>query len=242
MADYSLIPVDHQPDFSDASLIPVDHDPFGADGAVQQAQAQPAQTETQPEQTQPQQPPTEVGQPNADAADRSNAPPADRSSHAAPGDSYPTADAAAVAALREINPTSQLHGLESAGRIYHKWLGFGDYSYTPPVEGDVYSSDPGNSILIPLLHSLGVNAGAYHTHTRGLDPTLDENYSPKDKLDSDSEREPSFLATPRGTIYKYSPLPNQPSQGQVSVLGQTNSPFTNPSVQPPTYPTVFGPR
>src|SRR6185437_7534558 len=66
---------------------------------------------------------------------------------------------------------------------------FGDYSYTPPVGGDVYSSNPGNSVLVPLLHSLGVNAGAHHTHTLGLDPTIDENYSPGDKERSDSERE-----------------------------------------------------
>ena len=43
MPDYSLVPVDHQPDFSDFSLIPVDHDPFSADGAIQLAQPQPAQ-------------------------------------------------------------------------------------------------------------------------------------------------------------------------------------------------------
>jgi len=45
MPDFSLVPVDHQPDFSDISLIPVDHDPFGADGANQQVQAQPAQAQ-----------------------------------------------------------------------------------------------------------------------------------------------------------------------------------------------------
>jgi hypothetical protein len=45
MPDFSLVPVDHQPDFSDVSLIPVDHDPFSADGANQQVQAQPGQTQ-----------------------------------------------------------------------------------------------------------------------------------------------------------------------------------------------------
>jgi hypothetical protein len=34
MADYSLVPVDHQPDFGDASLVPVEHDPFGADSGT----------------------------------------------------------------------------------------------------------------------------------------------------------------------------------------------------------------
>jgi hypothetical protein len=40
MGDYSLVPVDHQPDFDGASLVPIEHDPFGADGMTQQAAAQ----------------------------------------------------------------------------------------------------------------------------------------------------------------------------------------------------------
>lgn len=38
MPDYSLVPVDHQPDFDDYSLIPVDHDPFAADDIIQRTQ------------------------------------------------------------------------------------------------------------------------------------------------------------------------------------------------------------
>jgi hypothetical protein len=71
MPDYSLVPVDHQPDFDDYSLVPVDYDPFAADGATQQAQIQQPQTPTQPAQpqpqTQPQQPATGAGQPNVGA-------------------------------------------------------------------------------------------------------------------------------------------------------------------------------
>lgn len=55
MADVSLVPVDHQPDFSDVSLIPVDHDPFSADEVTQPVQAQPEQP--QPGQNQPSRPP-----------------------------------------------------------------------------------------------------------------------------------------------------------------------------------------
>ncbi|WP_375785675.1 hypothetical protein ACE10Z_40550 [Bradyrhizobium sp. Pha-3] len=61
MPDYSLVPVDHQPDFGDYSLVPVDYDPFAADGVTQQAQIQQAQAQPQ------QQRPTGAGQPNADA-------------------------------------------------------------------------------------------------------------------------------------------------------------------------------
>lgn len=46
MPDFSLVAVDHHPDFDDLSLVPVDHDPFSADGMVQQARTQP---ESQPQ-------------------------------------------------------------------------------------------------------------------------------------------------------------------------------------------------
>ena len=43
MPDYSLVPVDYQPDFENFSLVPVDYDPFDGEDAVQPAQAQAAQ-------------------------------------------------------------------------------------------------------------------------------------------------------------------------------------------------------
>ena len=61
MPDYSLVPVDYQPDFDDYSLVPVDHDPFTAEGVAQQAQIQLAQAQPQ------QQPPARAGQPDAAA-------------------------------------------------------------------------------------------------------------------------------------------------------------------------------
>jgi len=64
MSDFSLVPVDHQPDFADVSLIPVDHNPFSADGAIQVAGAQP-QSQSQPLATGDDLP--EVGAPAIDA-------------------------------------------------------------------------------------------------------------------------------------------------------------------------------
>ena len=61
MPDFSLVPVDYQPDFDDYSLVPVDHDPFAEDGLAQQAQIQLAQAQPQ------QQPPAGAGQPDAAA-------------------------------------------------------------------------------------------------------------------------------------------------------------------------------
>jgi hypothetical protein len=65
MPDYSLVPVDYQPDFGDYSLVPIDYDPFAADGPVQQTQIQQAQA--QPQGPPQQQPATGAGQPDAGA-------------------------------------------------------------------------------------------------------------------------------------------------------------------------------
>jgi hypothetical protein len=67
MPGYSLVPVDHQPDFDDHSLVPVDYDPFAADGLGQQPQIQLAQAQPQ------QQPPAGAGQPDAGAPAASGA-------------------------------------------------------------------------------------------------------------------------------------------------------------------------
>jgi hypothetical protein len=71
MPDYSLVPVEHQPDFEEASLVPVDHDPFSDSGAVQQAQLQPVQPQTQQAPLQPedptQSPGTAIAQPGVGA-------------------------------------------------------------------------------------------------------------------------------------------------------------------------------
>jgi hypothetical protein len=78
MPDYSLVPVDYQPDFDDYSLVPVDHDPFAEDGLAQQAQFQQPPTPTQPAQpqpqSQPQQPATGAGQPGVNGPATGNSP------------------------------------------------------------------------------------------------------------------------------------------------------------------------
>jgi hypothetical protein len=71
MPGYSLVPVDHQPDFDDHSLVPVDHDPFAADGLTQQAQFQQPPTPAQP---QPQQPATGADQPGVNGPATGNSP------------------------------------------------------------------------------------------------------------------------------------------------------------------------
>src|SRR5436853_382742 len=72
MSNYSLLPVDHQPDFDDHSLVPVDHDPFAADRLAQQAQIQ--QTQAQPQGPPQQQPATGAGQPGVNGPATGNVP------------------------------------------------------------------------------------------------------------------------------------------------------------------------
>lgn len=116
MDDYSLVPVEHQPDFDDVSLVPVDHDPFSDDGVTQQAQSQPAQI------------------PPGSQAQR------------APTDNNSEADAAAMSPETYVNPFVQriLGNLAtslktipqrafeaSAADVQH----LGDHSYTPQSIG-----------------------------------------------------------------------------------------------------------
>ena len=65
MPDYSLVPVDYQPEFDDHSLVPVGYDPFAADGVAQQPQIQLAQAQPQAPLQQP--PAPGAGQPDAGA-------------------------------------------------------------------------------------------------------------------------------------------------------------------------------
>ena len=111
MADYSLVPVDHEPEFENFSLVPVDHDPFAEDGVTQAptqvAQAQPLQP--QPMQPRPQSPPplppAGVNQPDVGApADNETAPDGPQG-----GTGLDPGDAGSGS-----NPTSERSGTESA--------------------------------------------------------------------------------------------------------------------------------
>jgi hypothetical protein len=76
MPDYSLVPVDYQPNFDGYSLVPVDYDPFAADGPVQQAQLQqpPAPSPPPQPQTPPPPPATGAGQPGVNGPATGNGP------------------------------------------------------------------------------------------------------------------------------------------------------------------------
>jgi hypothetical protein len=105
MDDYSLVPVEHQPDFENVSLVPVPYDPFSDDGVTQQAQNQQAQD--QPAQPQPQRTATgriyvgplaknrqasETGEPSNPDAEDNGAAGSNRSAASAPAQDQPAHD------------------------------------------------------------------------------------------------------------------------------------------------------
>lgn len=115
--------------------------------------------------------------------------------------------------MREIYRPSRMDGNEYAGRIYRKWFGFGDYSYTSPNSGTLYESNPGNRFITPMINYFGVNEGHYHSHPGPYDPAASENFSRRDIDTSDYEGKPGYLVTPTGVMKKYIP------KGGVTVIG-----------------------
>jgi RHS repeat-associated protein len=127
-----------------------------------------------------------------------------------PGDSYPTADAAAIDAIQDINQTSINEGREHAGRIYGN--PDGTYSYTEPNRGTRDSSYPGNP------PDGKRNEGYYHTHGAN-DPGYDnEVFSPEDKNFSEREGKPGYVGTPGNQIKKYIPKEGPGKRGPVIKL------------------------
>jgi hypothetical protein len=126
-----------------------------------------------------------------------------------PGDRYPSADAAAIQAIRDINPTSIKEAVEYAGRIYRN--PDDTYSYTEPRRGSRKRSHPGSC---PAGTS---PAGDYHTHGE-LEHYYDEDFSDDDMKGNDKCGLPGYLGTPTGKIKKYTPVPGKPLGGKVDTI------------------------
>jgi hypothetical protein len=115
------------------------------------------------------------------------------------GEPFPTEDAAASAALKEIYAASIDKNEEFAGNIYQR--ADGRFAFSPPHSiGSSDVSDPGLSPVPPG----SVVVGTYHSHAAGMLPT-DELFSPTDKLKASFGNQPSYLLTPSGHLYKYTP-------------------------------------
>ena len=80
----------------------------------------------------------------------------------------------------------------------------------------------------------------YHTHPPSPSPGVNESYSTADKQVSDYEGVPSYMASSSGAIYKYTPVPDRPLQGNVSIIGITEPGPSNPMT--PLSPWLVGPQ
>jgi hypothetical protein len=188
MPDYTLVPVDHQPDFDDYSLVPVDYDPFAADRLAQPAQFQQPPTPTQPAQLQQaqaqpqgppqQQPATGAGQPDAGAPAAGGAPSGSRGGGIGPtgGAPNPTLDQGAAKAApfgSYANPTptdSVTSNVGLLGPLFDENRMVDSYVYkklstgTPPA-GPQVSTAKGNLTITATDGAKHTNFGGVYGHT-----------------------------------------------------------------------------
>jgi hypothetical protein len=111
---------------------------------------------------------------------------------------YPTAEAAAIAAMQDANPKSKAKNLEMGGWIQKN--PDGTFTPRPPVTGS-----PAGLDNMPAKQSDDV--AWWHTHG-AYDPKYDnENFSGAtgDKGYSKANNAPGYVATPSGAIKKYDP-------------------------------------
>jgi len=111
------------------------------------------------------------------------------------GSIFGDADAAAIAAIEEINSASITRNVEFAGRIFSSGAGFTFTKAQTLNQRD--NSDAGPKIP--------GSVGTYHTHAGQFEPT-DEEFSPDDMFKATFGKELSYLGTPRGRILKYTPF------------------------------------
>jgi RHS repeat-associated protein len=135
-----------------------------------------------------------------------------------PGDSFPTAEAAAIDALNYINTQPHCATNEHAGWVYKEWSLFGNSSYTYD-EPEELSPTGGLMPPMPVWHTL---SAMFHTHPAipGYDSN---NYSPQDEDTADANGIPSYLGiNPSGLIKRYTPSRTRPRGGNVATVGATH--------------------
>jgi len=119
-----------------------------------------------------------------------------------PGDSYPSAEAAAHAAIGDINTTSMAEDREYAGLIYQGANGL-SYSYSNPAAGGQAGSVPYD--IFPIY---GDPVSSYHTHGGNDAGYRNNDFSPDDVWWADhlaTSGTPIYVGTPSGDIKSYLP-------------------------------------
>jgi hypothetical protein len=147
------------------------------------------------------------------------------------GEGFDSPDKAAAAALSEIATKSVTEKSEFAGNIYQK--GDGSYSFSPPVKGTGDDSFPKDS---PVPKGAQV-VGTYHSHGGAFEAS-DEKFSPRDQLKATLGHKEAYLVTPKGDMYKYTPVDHLPeykqgefSTGQVTRLDHPGGPWSKPAAK-----------
>lgn len=134
----------------------------------------------------------------------------------APGDSFPSAEAAAIDALNYITSLPNYCDGEYGGWVYKEWSLFGPATYTydqPKFVGRTGGFMPN----LPVFHT---TAAMYHNHP--YIPAADYDlYSPGDMLTADQLNIPSYLLDPTGPISRYTPVPDKPGTGNVTTVGKS---------------------
>jgi uncharacterized protein RhaS with RHS repeats len=135
----------------------------------------------------------------------------------APGDSFPSPEAAAIDALKYIGTKSDHCAREYAGLVYKEWslLGPPEYTYDEPTG---LGQTGGELPPLPLFHG---TYAIFHNHPpiQGYDYN---HYSPPDEDTADSLNIPSYLLIPSGLILSYQPIPGHPEDGTVAPIAQAN--------------------
>ena len=109
----------------------------------------------------------------------------------APGDCYPTRDAAAQDAMRDIYGPSTEKDREHGGELYRK--PDGSFSYTKPRMGDQHS--------VAIRPKSPGYEGYYHSHGAESGPKYDdEHFSKPDKQIAIDTGKPAYLVTPSGAM------------------------------------------
>jgi RHS repeat-associated protein len=135
-----------------------------------------------------------------------------------PGDSFPSAEAAAIDALNYINSEPDCATHEYAGWVYKEWSLFGvpsSYTYDKPTElGPVGGFAPSP----PFFHGSYV---MFHNHpyVPGYNAN---NYSEDDEDAADLYDFPSYLEIPSGLIKRYTPQPGNHRGGQVTPVASAS--------------------
>jgi hypothetical protein len=132
-----------------------------------------------------------------------------------PGDSFPTAEAAAIDAINYLNTKADCVTNEFFGWVYQEWSLFGQGGYTYDEPTELSKTGSNNAPPPPLYHNYNA---MYHNHPL-IPGGYSDYYSPADKKTADAFKVPSYLEIPSGQILRYTPDPQSPMGGKQDQIG-----------------------